>query len=226
MVTRPAADLIERLARTYRAAADPARAAPMVAYMRNQFAFLGLSRPVRSKLDRTVFSGHQLTPAEALDLAEWCWEQDQREFQYAACDALRKVARKLPAAALLDIRQLIQHRSWWDTVDTLAANVVGPMVLAHPELSDAMDEWIDDPDLWVARTAILHQLSYKERTDVDRLVAHCLRRADHPDFFIRKAIGWALRQYARTDPDEVRRVLAEHGGKLSPLSMREASKHL
>jgi 3-methyladenine DNA glycosylase AlkD len=99
-------------------------------------------------------------------------------------------------------------------------------VATHPELISEMDRWIDDENLWVARTAILHQLFYGDATDVDRLFGYCLRQASHPDFFIRKAIGWALRQYARTDPDRVRSFLVGPGAALSPLSVREASKHL
>ncbi|MCB1188785.1 DNA alkylation repair protein, partial [bacterium] len=112
------------------------------------------------------------------------------------------------------------------TVDTLAALVVGPMVTRHPQLTAVMDEWIADENLWVARTAILHQLKYGKATDTDRLFAYCAAQAGHPDFFIRKAIGWALRQYARTDPGAVRRFVANHRDELSPLSIREATKHL
>src|SRR5262249_25589456 len=124
------------------------------------------------------------------------------------------------------VAELITTKSWWDTVDTLASDTVGPMVRNHPELLSTMDEWVRDDNLWIARTAILHQLSYKEDTDADRLFRYCLAQAGHRDFFIRKAIGWALRQYAHTNPEAVRAFLAGHGDLLSPLSVREAGKHL
>jgi 3-methyladenine DNA glycosylase AlkD len=89
-----------------------------------------------------------------------------------------------------------------------------------------MDEWIADEDLWVARTALLHQLRYKDATDADRLFAYCLLQSGHSDFFIRKAIGWCLREYAKTDPGAVRSFVAESGSRLAPLSVREALKNL
>ncbi len=219
--------LIADLESVFRGAADPSAAGPMAAYMRHQFAFLGLSRPRRDELARLVLSRHpKLSPDGVLALADWCWAQEEREFQYVACDQLRRVAKKLTADALPEVRGFIERRSWWDTVDVLASRVVGPIVATHRELGAEMDRWIDDDDLWVARTAILHQLNYGADTDAERLFRYCRRQAAHPDFFIRKAIGWALRQYARTDPDAVRRFLVDHGDELSPLSGREASKHL
>jgi 3-methyladenine DNA glycosylase AlkD len=111
-------------------------------------------------------------------------------------------------------------------VDTLAAHTVGPLVAAHPSLLDTMDDWIDDENLWLIRTAILHQLTYKQHTDAGRLFRYCAAQATHRDFFIRKAIGWALRQYDRTDPTAVRSFVDEHRTELSPLSVREAVRHL
>jgi 3-methyladenine DNA glycosylase AlkD len=108
----------------------------------------------------------------------------------------------------------------------LAAHVVGQLVAADDELAAVMDEWIEDDDLWIARTALLHQLAYKDRTDPDRLFAYCLRRGTHPDFFIRKAIGWSLREYAKTDPGAVRAFVSAERERLSPLSVREALKNL
>ena len=134
---------------------------------------------------------------------------------------------KVGSPALLEtVRSLIVTRSWWDTVDTLAANVVGPLVSNHPALRATMDAWSTDDNLWLVRTAILHQLRYRSATDPDRLFRYCDAQAGHGDFFIRKAIGWALREYARTDPDAVRTFVATHRDRLSGLSVREASKHL
>lgn len=219
-------DLITRLEAAYRRAADPKRAAPMAAYMRHQFSFLGIPKPRRVAVDREVLAGARPTPADALEVAWWCWLQPEREFQYFACERLDKAARRLAATDLDVVHGFITTKSWWDTVDALASRVVGPMVLAHPDLTAAMDRWIRDDNLWVARTAILHQLGYKAEVDQQRLFGYCRMRADHPDFFIRKAIGWALRQYAQREPDEVRIFLRDHGHELSALSVKEASKHL
>ncbi len=224
----PLADeLLGRLDETYRATADPVRASGARAYMRNQFPFLGIPSPRQAQLNRTILAG--LAKPDETDLtvvALECWARDEREFQYFACAYLRRHVRVGTPRLITTARTLITTKSWWDTVDTLAAHTVGPLVAAHPSLRSTMDEWIEDENLWLARTAILHQLQYKDRTDSHRLFRYCTLRADHPDFFIRKAIGWALRQYAYTDAQAVRDDLERAASILSPLSIREAAKHL
>ncbi len=111
-------------------------------------------------------------------------------------------------------------------MDALAAHLVGPLVARHPELVSTMDAWIEDEDMWLVRTAILHQLGYKEATDAARLFRYCTAQAEHRDFFIRKAIGWALREYGKTDPAGVRGYVRAHESQLSALSIREALKNL
>jgi 3-methyladenine DNA glycosylase AlkD len=219
--------VLDRLVATYGAARDPAAAAPMRAYMRDQFPFLGIPTTRRRPLSREVLEGLP-RPAEddlrAVALA--CWELPEREYQYFACDWLRRHAAVCSPAFLDTARILITTKSWWDTVDALAAHLVGPIVARHPATVTTMDAWLADENMWLARTAILHQLGYAEQTDADRLFRYCLARAGHPDFFIRKAIGWALRQYAKTDPVSVRSFVTAHASQLSPLSKREALKNL
>src|SRR5262249_17077358 len=154
------------------------------------------------------------------------WELPEREYQYFAGDLLSRYAARCTPAFLTTAEMLITTKPWWDTVDELAANVVGNIVLRHPEALSTMDNWLAGDHLWLTRTALLHQLRYKERTDTDRLFRYCLARAGHRDFFIRKAIGWALRQYAWADPEPVREFVAAHRERLSPLSVREALKNL
>ena len=141
-------------------------------------------------------------------------------------DALRKHVKLLDAGHLAPLEELITTKSWWDTVDSLAAHTVGPLIAANPELAPVMDDWIVDDDIWLARTAIIYQLSYKERTDADRLFRYADQRAADTEFFIRKAIGWALRQYGRVDPDAVRAFVASREETLSGLTKREALKRL
>jgi len=217
--------LVAELTERYGNARDEARAGPMADYLRHQFAFIGLGSQARRTVDRAVLAGRSApTEADLRELALRCWAQPEREYQYFAVEYLRRWVPKLPASEdfLGTAEALIRSKSWWDTVDELAAHVVGPLVLLHPTLVLTMDDWIDSPDLWIARTAILHQLAYKDRTDADRLFAYCLRRASERDFFIRKAIGWALRQYSRVDEEAVRGFVAANSGSLSPLSCREA----
>ncbi|MBK6015036.1 DNA alkylation repair protein [Streptomyces sp. MBT53] len=219
--------VLERLTVVYAAAADPERAVPMRAYMKDIAPYLGLTTPVRRALSRTVLEG---TPrpdeTDCTAIALRCWELPEREYQYFAVDYLRRHVRHCTSGFLPVARYLVSTVPWWDTVDALASHVVGGLVAADPRLTADMDAWIVDDDLWVARTALLHQLRYKERTDTERLFAYCLRQSGHPDFFIRKAIGWCLREYAKTDPEAVRGFLAREKGRFAPLSVREALKNI
>ena len=219
-------DLISQLVTAYSAAADPERAAGMRKYMRNQFEFLGLATPARRALSRQVLAGVPVPAEDELgEVARRCWELPEREYQYFASDLLADHARRLTPAFLPTVRRLVTTKSWWDTVDVLAAAVVGRIVAGYPAAVATMDEWLTDPDLWLNRTAILHQLTWKQDTDAERLFRYCLAQAGHRDFFIRKAIGWALRQYAWTDPAAVHRFVTAHAAELSPLSIREATKN-
>ncbi|MFI8520158.1 DNA alkylation repair protein [Streptomyces sp. NPDC085481] len=219
--------VLARLTEVYPAAGDPFRAQEMVAYMKGVAPFLGLRTPERRTLSRTVLDG---TPApdeaDCTAIALRCFALPEREYHYFAVDYLRRHVKRCSSAFLPVARTLVTTVSWWDTVDHLAAHVVGGLVAADPALAARMDEWIADDDLWPARTALLHQLRFKAATDTGRLFSYCLLRSGHPDFFIRKAIGWSLREYARTDPDEVRAFVTAHTSRLSPLSVREALKNL
>ncbi|MCF3130251.1 DNA alkylation repair protein [Streptomyces olivochromogenes] len=219
--------LLERLTGAYSAAADPERAAAMRAYMKDVAPFLGIPTPDRRALSRAVLAG---TPrpdeSDCTALALRCWELPEREYHYFAVDYLRRHAARCSSGFLPVARHLVTTVPWWDTVDLLAAHLVGALVAADPELVADMDRWIADDDLWVARTALLHQLRHKERTDADRLFAYCLLQSGHPDFFIRKAIGWCLREYAKTDPEAVRDFLARERGRFAPLTVREALKNI
>ncbi|WP_367324723.1 DNA alkylation repair protein [Streptomyces sp. HUAS ZL42] len=219
--------VLERLTSVYAAAADPERAVAMRAYMKDVAPFVGLATPLRRSLSRTVLEGMpRPSESDCTAIALRCWELPEREYHYFAVDYLRRHAGRCSSAFLPVAHHLVTTVSWWDTVDMLAVHVVGALVAADPKLTADMDAWIVDDDLWVARTALLHQLSYKERTDPERLFTYCLRQSAHPDFFIRKAIGWCLREYAKTDPEAVRAFLAREQGRFAPLSVREALKNI
>lgn len=221
------ATLLQRLDEAFSAARDPDRAAGMAAYMRAQFPYVGLPAPRLRALERGVWAGlPPPTEPELQAVAEECWSRPEREWQYFACDYLLK-HQSVPGPDFLKVTAgMITTKSWWDTVDALATRCTGGLVRRHPSLIPTMDAWSRDDNMWLVRAAILHQLHYGAETDTDRLFGYCLHQAGHPDFFVRKAIGWALRHYARTDPDAVRRFLAAHRDVLSPLSAREAGKHL
>lgn len=218
---------IKKLRLVLEEAADPGEIKAMAAYMKNEFAFLGLhSAELRRVSKPFLQAADDVDGDDLIAFVHQCWLQPEREFRYVGANLTRKHVAKLDPSHLPDVEHFIVTDSWWDTVDSLAAWTVGPLVAANPELVTVMDQWIDDDNLWLNRTAILHQLSYKEATDAERLFRYCRQRADHRDFFARKAIGWALRQYARVDPDAVRRFLADNDAVLSGLSKREALKHL
>ena len=199
----------------------------MAAYMRNQFPFLGLPRPIRRDLDRHINEGQSRPNEQQMaDVAKRCWKLREREYQYFGCDYLQMNVRLASGALLADVKSLVATKSWWDTVDTLASRVVGPLVLHQPGLANSMDNWVRSQNLWIARTAIIHQLTFGESTDQARLFDYCLLRAGDKDFFIRKAIGWALRQYSKTDAVAVRKFVRQNNQRLSPLSVREALKWL
>lgn len=221
-------DSIEALRRHFEAMADPERAEQMAAYMRNWFPFYGIGAGDRKVIHREVWAALP-PPTESQPLAAFargCYARPQREWHNTAVAVLRRQAKHLGPADLDLVRELVTRNAWWDTVDELASHVVGRIVIDHPEAVAVMDEWVRSPEMWVARTAILHQLGYKDRTHVERLFAYCDLRADESDFFYRKAIGWALRQYARTDPEAVRAYVDSRRDTLSNLSIREAMKHL
>ncbi|MFF1694942.1 DNA alkylation repair protein [Streptomyces sp. NPDC058257] len=230
-VTVPRSDLadtvMERLTTTYPTAADPERAVGARAYMKNVAPFLGVPTPLRRELSRTVLAGlPRPDETDCAAIALRCWELPEREYAYFAVDYLRRHVKRCSSGFLPVVRHLVTTVPWWDTVDALAAHVAGGLVAADPKLASEMDAWIADEDLWVARTALLHQLRYKDATDTERLFTYCLRQSGHPDFFIRKAIGWCLREYAKTDPEAVRDFVERERGRLAPLSAREATKNL
>ena len=207
--------------------ADPAKAPEMAAYTKGQFAYLGISAGDRRVASKPIVQEAKGLEADALlAQVEALWSEPEREFHYVGMDAIRAGAKHLAPVHLPRVRSLILQTPWWDTVDSLAVHTVGPMVTNHPELVHEMDDWIESDELWIARTAIVHQLMYKDRTDTNRLFTYCEMQMEHTDFFMRKAIGWALRQYARTDPDAVRAFVDTHEDALSGLSKREALKHL
>jgi 3-methyladenine DNA glycosylase AlkD len=222
-----ATTVMGRLTNDFEARRDEARAPAMEAYMRDQFPFLGLSAGARRSAARTALAGlPRPSGTELAEIARGCWAREEREYQQFACDYLI-THLKIAGPELISVAgELITTKSWWDTVDPLATRFVGGLVRRHPELTARMDEWSGSANLWLVRTALLHQLHYGVETDTTRLFDYCTRQAGHRDFFVRKAIGWALRHYARTDPDAVRSYVASRTDVLSPLSVRESLKHL
>ena len=208
--------------------ADPIRALEMKAYLRHQFEFLGIQTPTR----RSIFKVLPKVPKDApliLQIANELWKKPEREFRYVACDLLSQNAQVFGLGDLPAIKKLLQQDSWWETVDSLSG-AIGDIVLKekinHLNSQAIMDDWLQDSDFWVRRSAMIHQLGWKAQTDQERLSKYALALSGESEFFIRKAIGWAFRDYARQDPVFVKSFMKKNASQFSNLTVREATKHL
>jgi 3-methyladenine DNA glycosylase AlkD len=199
------------------------RAAPMSAYMREQFPFLGIAAPARVKAVKAAFQAQGLLKAPLnSSLVLELWALPEREYQYAACDYMHWRSQALGFEHLDLLEHCVTTKSWWDTVDSLD-QAAGEIALRHPEAVARLEVWSTFDNFWLRRFAIQHQLAYKAQTDQARLFRFILANAFDTEFFIRKSIGWALREYSYTDPEAVQRFVFEHP-ELSNLSKREALK--
>ncbi len=199
----------------------------MVAYMKGVSSFLGITSPERRAAQRRAWSG--LAAPSAGDLAEISralWAMPEREYRYAACDLLGRQVRHLPGSFVEDpVEALLLDRPWWDTVDGLGTAVITTLVAVHPEQVETMWRWWDTGDRWLVRAAIQHQRGLRADTDLERLFAMCDRYAADREFFVAKAIGWALRDVTRWDPRAVQAFVDAHPG-LSAVARREARRGL
>jgi 3-methyladenine DNA glycosylase AlkD len=211
--------------------AEPDKAPGMQQYMHSEMPYRGVTAPARRILLRQVFADFPLADRDDwLAAIDALWrEAEYREERYCAvalADERRYRQWRTPDLVPTTYRRLITEGAWWDFVDELAARHVGPLLLAAPkELTGTIRGWAADEDRWLRRTAVICQLKAGPDTDTDLLIDAIEANQTDPDFFLRKGIGWALRQHARTDPDWVRDFVAAHP-RLSPLSVREATKHL
>ncbi len=206
--------------------AHPSQVAPMKRYMRDQFDYLGIKTPELSALFSEQTRAHGLPPLAELDtVLRDLWALPEREYQYVACGLLSLFNTQLPAGFITTIEYLLVTKSWWDTVDGIAAGTVGAHFKRFPGVRrKVLAHWRKSENFWLRRTCILFQLTYKSDTDFALLCDIICENLGSKEFFINKAIGWALRQYTRTDPDAVRRFVA--ATPLQPLSAREALKWL
>ena len=219
-------DLAETLTLLLRAAGDPVRAHGAQAYMKTRDPFFGVGAvPLRATL-KGLFGIHRpATQADYLLQVAALWAIPEREGKYAAVEWARQFGPFITLDALPLYERMIREGQWWDTVDAIAAHLVGRLLLTdRGVMKPRMEAWSRDPDLWIRRASLLAHLKHKASTDHAQLFAQCLRLAPEKDFFIRKAIGWALREYSKTAPEQVQAFLAAHPGRFSGLSVREALK--
>lgn len=219
-----------KIVEKFRASGNKEIAAAQAAYMRNQFEYIGLKTPVRRALSKDFLKEKSMEAVVDWTFVWQMWNLSEREFQYLACDYLLKMKRFLKKADLQQIRELALVKSWWDTVDVLD-ELVGTIFLADEnEVKTIILAWAKSENFWIRRLAIDCQLGFKEKTDTDLLARNISENLSGSDFenefFINKSIGWALRDFSKSNPDWVQNFISENETKMSKLSLREASKYL
>lgn len=202
---------------------NPDQAKKMEKYMRNQFHFLGIKTPERRKAIKQAIKTHGFPDKKNLKTLLYnLWDTDEREYQYIALDLLDRV-KELPIDYIELIEDLITTKSWWDTVDGLAVHSAGSYFKQFPnKIETITEQWITSSNLWLNRSALLFQLSYKSNTDFELLKRYIRLHSHSKEFFHQKAIGWTLREYSKTDPVAVQMFIEQE--ELAPLSKREGLK--
>ena len=215
---------VEELLENLKAVANPDDAVAMKAYMKNKFEFLGVKTPARRKLAKTFFK-QQTDSVIDWNFINEAWNNPYRELQYAALDYLESRKKLLTPSDLPRLKKLAQTKSWWDTIDFLD-RLVGSIIARFPETKATILSWSCDEDIWLRRLAIDHQLLRKEETDTELLEKILANNLGQTEFFINKAIGWALRDYSKTNPDWVKDFIERYRVEMAALSIREGSKYL
>ena len=215
---------VEELLENLKAVAKPDDAVAMKAYMKNKFEFLGVKTPVRRKLAKAFFKQQTDSVIDWVFINE-SWDNPYRELQYAALDYLEIRKKLLTPSDLPRLKKLAQTKSWWDTIDFLD-RLVGSIIARFPETKGIILVWSRDEDIWLRRLATDHQLLRKEETDTELLEKILVNNLGQTEFFINKAIGWALRDDSKTNPDWVRDFIERHQAEMAALSIREGSKYL
>lgn len=204
--------------------ADPKKAEKMSAYMRDQFLYLGVPAPERKKIQQSFFKTAKNQTVD-WNFIKACWQSPYRELQYVAMDYLAMMKHQLTPKDVENIKHLAIDKSWWDTIDGLDI-IVGAIALRYPEVEKTLLDWSLSDNMWLRRLAIDHQLLRKEKTNTTLLATIIQNNLGSDEFFINKAIGWALRDFSKTNPDWVRQFINDHQEQLAKLSIKEASKYL
>lgn len=204
---------------------DKENAIAMAKYMRNLFEFYGLATPKRKKLYKDFLKEEKKNKKVDWEFLDKCYLDSHREFQYLVSDYLITMNDYLTYGDIPKIKKYVKTKQWWDTIDFLD-RVIGEIGLKDNRVDDLMLEWSCDNDFWVRRIAIGHQLCRKEKTNTELLEKILVNNFGSDEFFINKAIGWALRDYSKTNPLWVREFLSKYKDKMSNLSIKEASKYI
>nr|HMU04795.1 DNA alkylation repair protein [Saprospiraceae bacterium] len=207
--------------------ADPHRAPAMKAYMKNHFAFYGINSPLRKEMVKDIKKKYTFKNDDLFwKLIDHLWQSDERELQYIALDLLASSASKLTKENIPTLEKMILIKSWWDTVDMIAPNLIGKIFIKDTTSRDNyIYNWIDSDNIWLQRSTIIFQLKYGMKTDIDLLSEAILKNDVSKEFFVRKAQGWALRQYGKYNPSFVYNFV-QSNPQLSGLTQKEALRSL
>jgi 3-methyladenine DNA glycosylase AlkD len=217
-------ELLQQLQADMGKAGNNSESVAMAAYMKNNFPFLGIKQPLRKTVSKPIIKELAKLPPDRFQfIVKHLWDLPEREFQYCATDLLELCIKKWDEDFIETIEWLIVNKSWWDTVDVIASHFAGGYFKRFPEHRiNVVQKWSNSKNMWLNRTAILFQLGYKKETDVELLFNIILQHKNSNEFFIQKAIGWALREYSYRDANGVIDFVAKN--ELKPLSRREALK--
>ena len=201
------------------------QAQKMSKYMLNKFEYIGIKTPERREIFKNFFKEYKNEEKIDWEFVNKCWENKYREFQYIAADYLKNMKDKLTRDDIPKLKQLILKKSWWDTIDNLDMTI-GALALKDSNVNKILLEWSIDENIWLRRIAIDHQLLRKEKTNTELLEKILKNNLGQAEFFINKSIGWALRDYSKTNPEWVKNFIKKNKEKMAKLSIREASKYL
>lgn len=215
---------LEQLIATFLVSGNAVKKTEMELYLRNQFAFIGIQKPIRNEIQKPFIQELKNEKFINWEMVFQLWQREEREFQYVALDYLITKKKFLKPEDILHLKELIVTKSWWETVDTITSHLIGYLFVNFPETRNDIGSWSTSKNMWLRRTSIIAQLKSKEKTDVIFLEKVILSNLGSDEFFINKAIGWMLRGYSKTNPAWVKAFLQKH--QLQPLSIKEASKYL
>ncbi len=200
---------------------DKENAQKMKDYMRGQFEYFGIKAPLRSSLQKEFLAKNPFPIEDRHHIIKELWQFPEREIQYIAMDLHFRSRKAFSPEDLSLIEYCITEKSWWDTVDFIAAKTLGEYLKQYPEaIKEVCDRWMDSGNIWLQRSCLLFQLKYKQKTDIDLLFRLIRELMHEKEFFIRKAIGWVLREYSKTDAKAVQEFVSKE--PLQPLSSKEA----
>ena len=204
---------------------DQENAEKMSKYMRNMFNFYGISASERKEVYHDLIKSEKKSKVIDWDFLDECYKDNHREFQYLVYDYLLAMKQYVSYEDISKIKNYIVQKSWWDTIDFLC-KVIGAVGLRDSRVKNLMIDWSKSENIWIKRTAIEHQLCLKEKTDTELLEQIIINSLGSDEFFINKAIGWALRDYSKTNPKWVIYFINKYKDKMNSLSIKEASKYI